>query len=454
MEDWSETRALRVPASRAARLARMGSMAGGIAGNVALGALRGFGRGAQPSLRDLLVTPGNVRRLTDELARMRGAAMKVGQLLSMDAGEILPPELAELLARLRDDAHFMPPRQLKQVLTAAWGPDWLKSFATFDVRPIAAASIGQVHRAVLRDGSEVAVKIQYPGIARSVDSDVANVGALVRMSGLVPRGLDLAPYLDEARRQLRDETDYRREGRCLETFGERLRDDAAFEVPAFVEAWSGETVLTMSFAAGIPIEDVAGHDDDVRQQVAADLIDLMFRELFVFGEVQSDPNFANYRYNADTGRIVLLDFGATRTVDPAVVALYRQLFAAGLSGDDTALAEAVSAFGVLPEAIRPAHRERILGMAEGAFARLRASELYDFTDLSLSRWMQEETLALAADGYVPPTLPMDALFVQRKFAGLFLLANRLRARVPIRSIITRHLAGSDARAGAEHPRRP
>ncbi|MEL6168088.1 MAG: AarF/ABC1/UbiB kinase family protein [Pseudomonadota bacterium] len=438
----SSARAVSVPASRASRMVRVGSVATGIAGNVALGAARDLGRGARPKLRDLLVTPGNIRRFTDELAQMRGAAMKVGQLLSMDSGELLPPELSDILARLRDDAHFMPPRQLKQVLSASWGSDWLKNFKTFDVRPIAAASIGQVHRAVLRDGRTVAVKVQYPGIARSVDSDVSNVGALVRLSGLLPKGFDIAPYLDEARRQLREETDYLREGRCLAAFRRRLGDMPRFEVPEYHPDWSSESVLTMSFVAGAPIEAVRSQDRALREGIAEDLIDLLFRELFVWGEIQSDPNFANYRYNAETGRIILLDFGATRTLSAGIVNLYGRLFRAGLNGDVEALASAVGDFGLFPEGADPDHRARIMTMVEWAFDAVRSSERYDFSDKTLSRRMQDESLRLASEGYVPPPVPMDALYLQRKFAGLFLLASRLDASVPLRAILERWLPDS------------
>ncbi|MEM1382845.1 MAG: AarF/ABC1/UbiB kinase family protein [Pseudomonadota bacterium] len=391
-----------------------------------------------------MISPRNIRRLTEELAHMRGAAMKVGQLLSMEAGDVLPPELSDILARLRDDAHFMPPAQLKKVLSTSWGDRWVGQFQSFDVRPIAAASIGQVHRARLRDGRDVAVKIQYPGVARSVDSDVANVGALVRLSGLLPKGFDIAPYLDEARRQLREETDYLREGRCLESFGKRLRGSPKFDIPEYYEDWSSPTVLTMSFVAGDPIETAAALDADLRQQIATDLIELLFREIFEFGEVQSDPNFANYRYNAQTGRIVLLDFGATRPLDAEIVELYRRLFAAGLSGDQTALAAVATDLGGLTAGTAPEHRQRLLAMMDRAFDALRATELYDFADTALSRRMQDETMDLAADGYVPQPVSMDVLYLQRKFAGLFLLANRLRTQVPVRAMLERHLAAEPA----------
>ena len=137
------SRPIAVPSGRINRFARLGSTAAGIAGAMAVNALQDVTRGTRPDMRRLLMTPGNIRRLADELARMRGAAMKVGQLISMDTGDVLPPELADIMARLRNQAHFMPPKQSKQVLTRNWGSDWLKQFKRFDVRPVAAASMAR-----------------------------------------------------------------------------------------------------------------------------------------------------------------------------------------------------------------------------------------------------------------------------------------------------------------------
>lgn len=408
-----------------------------MAGRAALRALGDIGRGVRPELRDVIVTPGNIRRLADELARMRGAAMKLGQLISMDGGDLLPPELAEIMARLRDQAHFMPPAQLKQVLARNWGHEWPRSFRRFDVHPIAAASIGQVHRAVLRDGRDVAIKVQYPGIARSIDSDVANVGALVRISGLLPKGMDLEPYMEEARRQLHDETDYAREGAYLRQFAAFLKDSEAFAVPACYEDWSTGDILTMSYMQGRPIEAAADAPQEVRDGIATALADLTLRELFEFHVTQSDPNFANYRFDSETGKIILLDFGAARPLDPALAERFRRLLRAGLGNDALSLREAAAELGFIEG--EGALDDRILAMIDTVFAAIREQEAFDFADRTLPDRLNRQGMALAEAGYVPPLLPMDVLYLQRKFGGMFLLGARLGARVPVATLIRRYL---------------
>ncbi len=330
-------RALVVPSSRISRFSRLSAMTAGVAGNMAVNGLAQLAQGQRPAMRDLLITPQNITRITEKLAQMRGAAMKIGQLVSMDTGEFLPPEMAQIMARLRDNAHTMPPTQLRQVLNTQWQKNWLSAFAKFDVRPIAAASIGQVHRARLKDGRDLAIKVQYPGVAGSIDSDVANVGALLRMSGLIPKGFALAPYLEEARKQLHQETDYTREGQYLARFGALLADAPAFTMPAFIPEWSTPQILAMSYVEGAPIEEAFAQPEDERRRIADALIGLTLRELFDEGLMQSDPNFANYRYDPKTGQIILLDFGATCELNPTVVAQYRALLAAGLGEDHAAL---------------------------------------------------------------------------------------------------------------------
>ncbi|WP_147104858.1 AarF/ABC1/UbiB kinase family protein [Tateyamaria sp. syn59] len=429
------SRPLAVPAGRLTRFGRMGSMAAGVAGRMAFDGVRQLGQGARPNARDLLLTPANMRRVADELARMRGAAMKVGQLVSMDTGDVLPPELADIMARLRADADFMPPRQLRDVLNAEWGTGWRARFASFDVRPIAAASIGQVHRAQLPDGTDLAIKVQYPGIARSIDSDVANIGRLIRLSGLLPEGFALEPYLDEARAQLREEADYGAEAAHLEHFIGLLGDDDSFVLPRVHAPLSTERVLAMSFVGSDAIESVEGAPQDTRDRVMHDLCHLVLRELFEFGIMQTDPNFANYRFDPTSGRIVLLDFGATRTVPSGLADQMLALIRSGMQDAREEVSDIVAEMGLVPLTVAPEFRTRILDMIMLVFDELRAHPVLDLAASDLSRRLQHMGESLARDGFVPPPVPMDLLYVQRKVAGMFLLARRLRARVPVAEMI-------------------
>jgi predicted unusual protein kinase regulating ubiquinone biosynthesis (AarF/ABC1/UbiB family) len=429
---------LAVPASRLGRLTRLGSMTAGVAGNMALGSMAQLGRGQRPEWRSLLLTPANVTRIADQLAKMRGAAMKIGQLVSMDTGDVLPPELAQIMARLRYDAHFMPPAQLKKVLGAQWRNGWLRDFARFDVRPIAAASIGQVHRAQTHDGRDMAIKVQYPGVARSIDSDVSNVGALIRMSGMLPKGFAIDPYLAEAARQLHEETDYLREAACLTRFRDLLAGAEGFVLPQVYADWSTDSILSMSFVEGRPIEEAADADQVKRDFIMQRLIELTLKEMFEFKLMQSDPNFANYRYDAETGEIILLDFGATRELGKDLSADYKTFLRAGLDKDDVKLEESATSIGFINEKLMPDHRRQCLDLMRLAFDALRVP-IFDFTDTTLSKEMQRGGEALARDGFIPPVVPMDVLYLQRKFGGMFLLGARLRAKLPVREIMEQYL---------------
>jgi predicted unusual protein kinase regulating ubiquinone biosynthesis (AarF/ABC1/UbiB family) len=434
-QDRQTSRGLRVPSSRLSRLARFGGMAGGVASGMALDAARQVAAGRRPSVADLLMTPANVSRVTRELAHLRGAAMKMGQLLSMDSGDMLPPELAQILARLRADAEHMPPRQLRAALDRQWGRGWLDRFEHFDVRPIAAASIGQVHRARTRDGRDLAIKIQYPGIRRSIDSDVDNVGALMRLSGALPPQIDLAPMLAEAKRQLHEEADYEREGRCLQRFAALLADDPIFRVPRLHADLTTPDVLAMDYMPGAPIEALTDAPQGERDRAATALLDLCLRELFAFRLMQTDPNFANYRYDRATGRMILLDFGATREIPAELSDGYRRLMREALSGDRPAIRASMTGLGFFDEAAFGKHEAAIMAMVDKGLAPLLAGGPFDFGDRTLARELRDEGVALAGDRDFWRIPPMDSLFIQRKGLGMYLLAARLGARVDIRRLL-------------------
>ena len=428
----SDARYRKVPSARLSRLASFGQMAGGIAGGMIAEGARRLSQGQRPHLSDMLLTPANAMRVTDQLSRLRGAAMKLGQMISLDAGDVLPAELTAILSKLRDSAHFMPPAQLQRVLDAEWGAGWRKRFAHFEATPIAAASIGQVHRATLPDGRVLAIKVQYPGIAASIDADVDNVGSLLRLSSLLPATLDIAPLLSEAKRQLHEEADYLREADQMRRYQSLLADNPAFILPAPVDELSGKNVLAMDFIKGQPIETLESAPQETRDAVMSALITLTLRELFEFGYMQTDPNFANFRWQAESQRIVLLDFGAARAVPPHIVAAYRELMVAGLTEDRTALRAALLSIGFVAPATLDRHGPAIDAMIDILIEHLGKPGLFDFADRSFVDRVRHHAETIVADRAAWHIPPADTLFVQRKVSGTALLAVRMQARMPLR----------------------
>lgn len=433
------SRAIAVPARRASRLMHLGGLALGLAGGVLAEGVRRVAQGQLPPTRELLLTPDNAARLADKLSRLRGAALKVGQLLSMEAGELLPPEFTAVLARLREDAHYMPLGQLAELLEAHWGSGWEKRFQRFSFTPMAAASIGQVHEAYLNDGRRLAIKVQYPGVRRSIDSDVDNVAALLRILPLLPGEAKLDDLLAEAKRQLHEEADYLREAAHIRQFRQLLATEPDLMLPDVVDELTTPDILAMSFVPGVPIESLFGADQALRDRVATRLVDLLLRELLEFGVVQTDPNFANYRYDPDSGRIGLLDFGATRVYPQARMAQVRALIQAACKADVTSVKQAALDAGYLTESDPLSRQEAIaeLFLLVGEPARQAAP--YDFGQSDLAARMRNSSYALGFDqGYWRPP-PPDLIFLHRKLAGCFLLCARLKARVDVASLMARYL---------------
>ncbi len=440
-EDRSRERA--VPSGRLARFGTFGRLVGGVAGGMAAEGARRLTSGEKISTRDLILTPGNVRRMTDRLSHLRGAAMKMGQMISLDAGDFLPPELSDILATLRDQANFMPTKQLDTVLRAEWGADWRKQFKWFNPRPIAAASIGQVHKALTRDGQELAIKVQYPGVAKSIDSDVDNVMTLLKVAGFAPPELEIEKLLAVAKQQLREEADYEREGAQMELYREKLADTPGFVVPRLNRELTRGSILAMSFEDGVSIEKLSDEPDERRDEIYGRLLRLVARELFEFGVMQTDPNFANFRYRPATGEIILLDFGACRPVDPVVSNGYRDMLIAGLQGNREEVRDATERAGFMQPIVFEKHPERVYKMIDIVINEMREDAPFDFGDRGFVPLLREEGFAIAQDKDTWAFPPIETLFVQRKVSGTALLGARLKAKVNVRRISEEVLESSE-----------
>jgi predicted unusual protein kinase regulating ubiquinone biosynthesis (AarF/ABC1/UbiB family) len=410
----------------------MGVAAGELAAGGVAGKLRqAFGK-APASGASALLSGRNAKRLAEHLSHLRGAAMKLGQLVSMDTEHVLPPEFSEALAVLRASADAMPVAQVRRLLGREYGKGWESRFASFDFEPVASASIGQVHRARTPDGRDLALKIQYPGVAKSIDSDVDNLAMFLNMARILPRELDVEDIITEAKRQLRREADYLAEADSLDRFWGLLESDPRFVVPRVHRDLTTRRILAMDWMSGEPLEDagqVLGQED--RDAVGRAIQELTFRELFEFRFMQTDPNFANYVYRPGDGRIGLLDFGATVEFPPDFSDRYRRITRAILARDRVAIAEVASEIGYLRATDSARHREMVVDLILMVCEPIWHEGPYDFGASNLPARATAAGLDLVFGSREFRNPPAATAFLHRKLGGAFLLCQRLKARVDI-----------------------
>jgi aarF domain-containing kinase len=266
----------------------------GLGTSMALGAvgesLRRVTGSAASSGTSLMLSPGNIELLVSKLSKMRGAALKLGQMISIQDMKMLPPEIHDVLQRVQDSADYMPAYQRNKVLASNLGDNWRELFDSFEDIPIAAASIGQVHKAVLKsNGQAVAVKIQYPGVASSINSDLNNISVLLTASRLLPRGLFLDKTIANARTELGWECNYIREAECQMRFRDFLADDTeAFTVPKVFPEASGPTVLTAELMQGVGVTKLKSLNQEQRDWIGTQILRLCLREIVEFKFMQTE----------------------------------------------------------------------------------------------------------------------------------------------------------------------
>ena len=363
--------------------------------------------------------------MAESLGRLKGALMKAGQLLSIDASDFLPPEAMEVLASLQGHAEPVDFEVIRGVLVEQLGEDGLRRLVDLDPIPAASASIGQVHRAQV--GGPVAVKVQYPGVADSIDSDIALLekfgGSLLAISR---RKIDMEGLFDELRSILHFEADYVRERTFLDKFAALLAGDPRFVVPKSVPALCTSRVLTMSWEDGMPLGEwmKTERPREDRTALVKSMLDLYCREFFEWGVVQTDPNFGNFLMR-DDGRIVLLDFGASVEYDDTFRAQYVALLRTVAAGDRAGIIE----HGIAMELINP----REPTASKELFADMLASSVEPFDDAKQPFAFRDSDYAARSRDvsarfvkslvYSPP--PRRLIFLHRKLGGLFQLAKRL-----------------------------
>ncbi|KAF7903855.1 hypothetical protein EAF00_001190 [Botryotinia globosa] len=425
-----------VPSSRLGRLWNYSGLAAGMVGGAISESLRRVGGGGGEG--SFMLSAGNMDRLVTKLSRMRGAALKLGQMISFQDSKMLPAPIQEVMQRVQDRADYMPASQRNKVLIANLGPEWRDLFGEFEEVPLAAASIGQVHRATLKStGAKVAVKIQYPGVADSIDSDLNNLAILLTASRLLPKGLFLDKTIANARTELGWECDYIREAECGLRFQELLADEEdVFVVPKVFSEASGKQVLTMEYMEGVGVTRVQSFTQEQRDWIGTQILRLCLREITEFKYMQTDPNWTNFLYNAQTNKLELLDFGASREYPKEFITKYTQLLdAASRSERDTVRALSIDLgylTGQESKAMLDAHIQSVLTLAEPFLES--SPEIYDFRDQTITERVKALIPIMIRERLAPP--PEETYSLHRKLSGAFLLCARLGSRVRCRELFT------------------
>ncbi|CAO3631198.1 unnamed protein product [Mucor hiemalis] len=434
-----ELKESRIPTSRFGRMWNYGTLATGMGFGAINESLKRATGLSSDSSGSVMLSESNVNRLVEKLSRMRGAALKMGQMLSIQGIQAtgdktgLPPQLEQILLRVHDSANYMPKKQMENVLSKELGSEWRSNFKEFDPIPIAAASIGQVHAATLASTNEqVVIKIQYPGVAESIDSDLSNLKTLVTFSNLLPRGMYLDNTIKVTKEELAWECDYIREANNAIKFKELLLGDDRYKVPDVVKDLCTEKVLVSERLQGRVLSKAVEESQDLRNKLGEHLLRLCLREVFSFRFMQTDPNWSNFFY--DKSQVQLLDFGACREFPKEFLDIYGRILISAAHNDREGVWKYSKDLGFVTgyetEVMRNAHIDSVVLLGEPF--RKDAPDSYDFLSQTITQRVRETIPVMLRHRLTPP--PDETYGLHKKLSGAFLLCTKLGSKFDTKAV--------------------
>lgn len=378
--------------------------------------------------------------VAETLGEMKGAVMKVGQVASQ-VKDLLPEEFAKALEKLQKESPPMPFRVIRKQIIDELGAPPYELFREMDEEPFAAASIGQVHRAVLQDGREVVVKVQYPGVEESVESDLKHLKRILKLAGLLKVEEHVIDEIfAEIRNRLRDELDYEQEAENLRAFREFHAADEGVVIPDVVAEFTRKRVLTLSNEPGDSLETVATSDaypQDMRDLLGRRIFDIFGKQIFVHHAVHCDPHPGNFAFRPD-GSLVMYDFGAVKRLTPDITTAYRRITRAAYARDFDELDAALVDLGVRKaDGPRPenAFYQRWLDIVMPAFGEAPFDFGASRMHFTVARQVRD-TPWHYLESFQPSAKTM---LVDRVIGGHYWTLNRLGTRAAMRDLTEKYI---------------
>ena len=365
------------------------------------------------------------------LTELKGAALKTGQFLSIELSDLLPKEVSSIIAKLHQQSQFMPYSEVEAILHKELGSEKISKIRDLDSIPLGAASIGQVHRASI-DGRQVAIKIQFPDIAKSVDSDILLVKSITSsILKILGKKIDLDDTFREVKSILKKELDYLREADSMTRYRENFIRDERFIVPTVMSEFCSKRVLTMTFEEGVSVSHLLESDNAQKEDIdyfGNLLLELLIREFFDHALVQTDPNYGNFLFQLKEKKLVLLDFGATKKYSQALIKNFRKLAQLSYEGKQEELIILARKMKILDEKESDNVEELFVELMESIICLFRQeNQPTDFGNLEALDLIRQNTRKYVAA--VKHTSPAkDLLFLNRKLGGIYHLLKDMSFR--------------------------
>ena len=380
----------------------------------------------------------NAKRVAETFGELKGAVMKLGQMMSLQSYDFLPRELTEMLRGLQKDAPPMAFSKIKEQIRNELGQDPKDVFGALEPRAHASASIGQVHRAVLRDGRKVVVKVQYPGVDEMVDADLANLESIIgNVVKLLYHG-EIKTLMAEVRERIGEELDYRLELANLQEYWERFAEDDSILVPKPVPELCSKRILVMERLTGEDGNSLAQGDvpQERRDDIGKRLVAFLFKQFFQFHVIHADPNLANFAFLPDN-RVIVYDFGCVKRFPEEFVSGYKVALRQGLRRDWAGLTETMKSLGMyhLEDKVYP--ESWYAELAEPAM-RPFSGKMYDFSTCHVAEDLHKVSLKNFGE-WSRWQIPRHQLFLNRVIVGMYGNLRHLRARVNVLELLEPYL---------------